>query len=119
MQGIHRDHQHSAHEATDYSDDAVYRSLVAESLESANIAQSVLQLWLRDESQHIHIIEDYSLLKLHRLLESFIPALARNADVRLAWTDDGTSPLDISSCNGHVSIADALRTRGLVTAPLD
>ncbi len=39
---------HRARAAADYSDDALYRSLVAESLEAASMAQSALRWWLRD-----------------------------------------------------------------------
>jgi ankyrin repeat protein len=64
--------KHRARAAVDYSDDVVYRNLAAESLEAASMAQSALRLWLRDEMLPIHIIEDYSLLHLHRTFESFL-----------------------------------------------
>jgi ankyrin repeat protein len=64
--------KHRARAAADYSDDVVYRNLAAESLEAASMAQSALRLWLRDETQNIFFIEDYSLLQLHRRFESFL-----------------------------------------------
>ena len=63
---------HRACAAADYSDDVVYRNLAAESLEAASMAQSALRLWLRDETQNIYLIEDDSLLQLHRRFESFL-----------------------------------------------
>jgi ankyrin repeat protein len=64
--------KHRARAAADYSDDVVYRNLAAESLEAASMAQSALRLWLRDELQNFHLIEDISLLQLHRTFESFL-----------------------------------------------
>ncbi len=64
--------KHRARAAADYSDDVVYRNLAAESLEAASMAKSALRLWLRDELQPIHHIEDCSLLVLHRRFESFL-----------------------------------------------
>ena len=64
--------RHRAIAAADYSDDAVYRSLVEESLEVASMAQSALLWWLRDEGQNIYLIEDHSLLQCHRQFESFL-----------------------------------------------
>jgi ankyrin repeat protein len=64
--------RHRARAAADYSDDVVYRNLAAESLEAASMAQSALRLWLRDELQPIHQIEESSLLLLHRKFESFL-----------------------------------------------
>jgi ankyrin repeat protein len=64
--------KHRARAAADYSDDVVYRNLAAESLEAASMAQSALRLWLRDETQNMYHIEDYSLLQLHRSFESFL-----------------------------------------------
>ena len=63
---------HRARAAADYSDDGVYRSLVAESLEAASMAQSALRWWLRDAQQVIHLIEDCSLLQFQRRFESFL-----------------------------------------------
>jgi hypothetical protein len=63
---------HRARTAADYSDDGVYRSLVAESLEAASMAQSALRWWLRDAQQYIHNIEVYSLLEFQRRFESFL-----------------------------------------------
>ena len=64
--------RHRARAAADYSDDGVYRSLVAESLEAASMAQSALRWWLRDAQQYIHLIEGYSLLQFQRSFESFL-----------------------------------------------
>ncbi len=64
--------RHCACAAADYSDDDVYRSLVAESLEVASMAQSALRWWLRDANWSIHNIEYKPLLDCHRNLESFL-----------------------------------------------
>jgi ankyrin repeat protein len=79
--------KHRARAAEDYCDDAVYRSLVAESLEAASMAQSVLQLWLRDCSRHVHHMEGFSLLILHRSFESFL----RLRFTRAATKEDQTA----------------------------
>jgi hypothetical protein len=71
---------HRARAAADYSDDGVYRSLVAESLEAASMAKSALRWWLRDEQLYIHVIEHYSLLEFQRRFESFL---------RLRYADAG------------------------------
>jgi len=64
--------RHRSRVAKDYSDDAVYRSLVSESLEAVQMAESALLWWLQDESQFMHLIQKYSLLTLHRRFESFL-----------------------------------------------
>jgi ankyrin repeat protein len=70
--------KHRARAAADYGDDAVYRNLVAESLEAVSMARSPMQWWLRDETQnHISYMgminfEDCSLLSLQRCFESFL-----------------------------------------------
>jgi ankyrin repeat protein len=64
--------RHRAIAAADYSDDAVYRSLVEESLEVASMAQSALQLWLRNVLWSIHKLEEKPLLECHRNLETFL-----------------------------------------------
>ena len=63
---------HRARAAADYSDDGVYRSLVAESLEAASMAQSALRWWLRDAQRYIHLIEGWPLLEFQRRFESFL-----------------------------------------------
>ncbi len=64
--------RHCARHAAEYSDDAVYRRLVAESLDVMSMAQSALVWWIEDSEQRIHGIEDQSLLFCHRRLESFL-----------------------------------------------
>jgi len=64
--------RHRARAAVDYSDDGVYRSLVAESLEVASMAQSALRWWLRDALLNIYSIEGFSLLEFQRRFESFL-----------------------------------------------
>jgi ankyrin repeat protein len=74
--------RHRARAAADYSDDAVYRSLVSESLEAARMATSALQWWLRDDDICIDVIEHYSLLLSQRHFESFLRLrYSRAADV--------------------------------------
>jgi ankyrin repeat protein len=78
---------HRTRAAADYSDDDVYRSLVAQSLEAASMAQSALQWWLRDESQNIDRIVHQSLLTCQRGFESFLRrryALAASTEERRA-----------------------------------
>jgi ankyrin repeat protein len=64
--------RHRVRAAADYSDDAVYRSLVSESLEAARMAESALLWWLMDEEQYIHIIDTLSLMEFQREFESFL-----------------------------------------------
>jgi ankyrin repeat protein len=64
--------RHRALSAADYSDDALYRSLVAESLDVTSMAQSALQLWLRNVLWKIHKLEEKPLLECHRNLETFL-----------------------------------------------
>jgi hypothetical protein len=94
--------KHRARAAADYSDDAVYRSLVAESLEAASMAQSALQWWLRDQSQFIHHIEDESLLSCQRGFESFLRlrhALAPREDERRAAALELCKARDLLLCH--------------------
>jgi len=88
--------RHRARAAADYSDDAVYRSLVSESLEAARMAESALLWWLRDEGQNILFIEDYSLLQCHRRFESFLRLRhSRAAD------DDGRRAAAVDLCRAR------------------
>ena len=64
--------RHRSLAAADCSDDALYRSLVAESLEVTSMAQSALQLWLRNVLWKIHKLEKKPLLECHRNLETFL-----------------------------------------------
>ena len=64
--------QHRARPASHYCDDAVYRSLVGESLEVARMAQAALQWWLRDDKQSLHVVQHYTLLRSLRRYESFL-----------------------------------------------
>jgi hypothetical protein len=66
--------------AEEYSDDAVYRSLVAESLDSASMARSALSWWLQDDTVRIHLVQDhFSLLWCHREYESYLRSRHKNA----------------------------------------
>jgi len=71
--------RHRALAAADYSDDALYRGLVAESLDAARMAESALQWWMRDEGQPIAGIEDDPLLDCQRRFESFLSLQFSNA----------------------------------------
>jgi ankyrin repeat protein len=64
--------RHRARAASEYSDDAVYRGLVAESLEAARMAESALLWWMRDEGQNVCWIDEVSLRTCHRMFESFL-----------------------------------------------
>ena len=64
--------RHRARCAADYCDDAVYRRLVAESLDVVSMAHSALVWWLEDCEQRIHGSEDQPLLYCHRRWESFL-----------------------------------------------
>ena len=66
--------------ADDYSDDAVYRRLVAESLDSVSMARSALLWWLQDDTVKIHLIHDnFSLLWFRREYESYLRSRYKNA----------------------------------------
>jgi len=64
--------QHRARAAGDYIDDALYRSLVAESLDVARMAESALLWWLRDEGQPVRVLHEFPLVQCHRHFESFL-----------------------------------------------
>jgi len=88
--------RHRARAAADYSDDAVYRSLVSESLEAARMAESALLWWLRDEKRGIHLIEDFSLLLCHRSFESFL-----RLQHSCAAGDDGRRAAAVDLCRAR------------------
>ena len=79
--------RHRARAAADYSDDAVYRGLVTESLEAARMAESALLWWMRDEGQNVCWIDEMTLDACHHAFESFLrfqylraePGAARHA----------------------------------------
>ena len=64
--------RHRARPASYYCDDAVYRSLVAESLEVSHMAQATLRWWRRDDKQSIHVVQEFMLLRSLRRYESFM-----------------------------------------------
>jgi hypothetical protein len=64
--------RHRARAAADYSDDAVYRGLVTESLEAARMAESALMWWMRDEGQNVCWIDEMTLDACHHAFESFL-----------------------------------------------
>ena len=65
--------QHRKRSTDDYSDDALYRSLVSESLDSVRMAHSALLWWPKDDTVRIHLVEDdFSLLWSHREFEVFL-----------------------------------------------
>jgi hypothetical protein len=69
--------------ARDYSNEAIYRSLVSESLDVCRYARSILQLWLEDHSKRIEWCGRYPLLLGNRLLVSFLKlkiALSASSD---------------------------------------
>jgi ankyrin repeat protein len=49
-----------------------YVAIVQESLDCVRMAPSLLKLWLMDETQHIHMLSNYSLLQGHRWYISFL-----------------------------------------------
>jgi hypothetical protein len=72
--------RHCLRSAADYSDDAVYRSLVAESLDSASMARSALLWWLQDDTVQIHLVhDDFSLMWFRREYESYLQSRHKNA----------------------------------------
>lgn len=91
--------RHRTRHAADYCDDAVFRRLVAESLEVVAMAQSAVVWWLEDTEQRIHGIEDQSLLYCHRRLQSFLR-------LRFTCADNQTSR--------HVSALALFRARNLL-----
>ena len=64
--------RHSVMKASDYSNEAIYRSLVSESLDVCRYARSILQLWLEDHSKRSEWCGRYPLLLGNRLLVSFL-----------------------------------------------
>jgi hypothetical protein len=66
--------------ADDYSDDAVYRRLVAESLDSVSMARSALLWWPQDDTVKIHLIHgNCSLLWFRREYEPYLRSRHKNA----------------------------------------
>jgi hypothetical protein len=71
---------HRLRSAADYSHDAVYRSLVAASLDGASMARAALLWLLRDDTVQIYLIHDsFSLLWFGREYESFLRSRCRSA----------------------------------------
>jgi hypothetical protein len=64
--------KHRSHGVADYSDDAIYRSLISESQDTAHMAQSALLWWLRDPGQTFKVLQDFPLIQSHRFYESFL-----------------------------------------------
>jgi hypothetical protein len=72
--------RHEMLDATNFSNDAIYRSLVSESLDAVQMAESALLWWLQDESPFLHLIQEKTLLSLHRRFESFLRLRYSRAD---------------------------------------
>jgi hypothetical protein len=65
--------KHRERSVSDYSDDAVFRSLVAESFDAISMAHATLVWWLKDETVRIHLVQDdFSLLWCQREYEVYL-----------------------------------------------
>jgi len=64
--------QHSERPISDYTDDAVYRGIVAESLDHVAMAEAALALWLENKEEHVEFIEGDDLQECQRQYESFL-----------------------------------------------
>ena len=64
--------QHSERPISDYTDDAVYRGIVAESLDHVAMAEEALALWLENKEEHVEFIEGDDLQECQRQYESFL-----------------------------------------------
>jgi hypothetical protein len=88
--------------AVDYSNDALYRGLVAESLDAARMAESALLWWLRDEGQSVKVLHDFPLMQCQRYFESFLRlrhALAPREDDRRAAALELCMARDLFLCH--------------------
>ena len=93
--------QHRVRPAVDYSNDALYRGLVAESLDAARMAEAALLWWLRDEGQP-KVLHDFPLMQCQRYFESFLRlrhALAPREDERRAAALELCKARDLLLCH--------------------
>jgi hypothetical protein len=71
--------RHRGTDAADYVKDNTFRGLVSEILNMKSWAKEKWQLWLKDESQYILLVKDYSLLDCHRMWLSYLQNRIREA----------------------------------------
>jgi len=83
-----------------YVDDGVFRALVSEMLDTKAWAKEKMELWMRELSQPIRFLQDWSLRECHRLWQSF---LRQSIDSTAAGSPERAS-----------ASAELLMSRGLV-----
>ena len=71
--------RHRSTDAADYVNDNTFRGLVSEMLNMKSWAQEMWQLWLKNESKYIQLVQDLSLLACHRMWLSHLHKRIREA----------------------------------------
>ena len=71
--------RHRSTGAADYVNDSTFRGLVSDILNMKSWAQEMWQLWLKDESRYIQLVEGYSLSACHRMWLSHVRKRIREA----------------------------------------
>ena len=71
--------RHRSTDAADYVNDSTFRGLVSDILNMKLWAQEMWQLWLKDESKYIDVVQDYSLSACHRMWLSHVRKRIREA----------------------------------------
>jgi ankyrin repeat protein len=85
--------KHRDRSVFDYSDDAVFRSLVAESLDATCMAHSTVLWWLKDETVRLHLVQDdFSLLWCQREYEAYLQLRCKYA------THEGSTSAAVELC---------------------
>jgi hypothetical protein len=64
--------RHQTTGVEEFVDDGVFRALVSEVLQTKAWAKEKKELWMRDSSQYIYILQGHSLRNCHRLWQSFL-----------------------------------------------
>jgi ankyrin repeat protein len=71
--------RHEALAVEDYVDDGMFRSLVNEMLNTKSWAKEKKELWMRDQSQLIFVLQGWSLRECHRLWQSYLKDCIKRA----------------------------------------
>jgi len=71
--------RHRSTDAADYVNDSIFRGLVSDILNMKSWAQEMWQLWLKDESKYIVVVQDLSLSACHRMWLSHLRKRIREA----------------------------------------
>jgi ankyrin repeat protein len=70
--------RHNDSEFSEFNKKNRYSDFVQESLDCVRMAPSLLKLWLRDENEHIHHVENYEILAGHRWFIAFLKREYKN-----------------------------------------